>query len=65
MSPRIKKVVGSFAILLFLAIYAMAAVSLHELLPDSFLLELVYFAVAGTAWGVPLIPLLSWMNREP
>jgi len=65
MPPRIKKIIGSFAILLFLAVYAMAAVSLHDLLPDNFLLELLYFAIAGTAWGAPLIPLLSWMNREP
>lgn len=52
-------------ILVFLTLYAMGAVSLHALLPKNFLLELAYFAVAGTAWGLPLFPLLTWMNKEP
>ena len=65
MGPRTKKAIGMVAILVFLTLYAMGAVSLHALLPKNFLLELVYFAVAGTAWGLPLFPLLSWMNKEP
>jgi hypothetical protein len=43
----------------------MGVVSLHGLLPRNFLLELVFFAVAGVAWGLPLFPLLAWMNKEP
>jgi hypothetical protein len=39
--------------------------SLHDLLPSHPAIELVYFAVVGTAWGLPLFPLLSWMNKEP
>lgn len=65
MNPRLKKAIGTVAILVFLALYAMAAVSLHGLLPKSFLLEMVYFAIVGTAWGLPLFPLLSWMNKAP
>jgi len=65
MSPRLKKFIGSLAILIFLAVYAMAAVSLHGLLPKNALLEILYFAIVGTAWGLPLFPLLSWMNKEP
>ncbi|HYE47910.1 MAG TPA: DUF2842 domain-containing protein [Caulobacter sp.] len=65
MGPRLKKAIGMLAILVFLTLYAMGAVSLHGLLPKNFLLELVYFAIAGTAWGLPLFPLLTWMNKEP
>jgi hypothetical protein len=63
MNPRLRKLIGIIAILVFMVLYAMAAVSLHGLLPRNFLLEMVYFAVVGTAWGLPLFPLLSWMNR--
>jgi hypothetical protein len=65
MTLIVKKIVGTLAILVFLALYAMAAVSLHDLLPRHPAIELVYFAVVGTAWGLPLFPLLSWMNKEP
>jgi hypothetical protein len=65
MTLIVKKIVGTLAILVFLALYAMAAVSLHDLLPSHPAIELVYFAVVGTAWGLPLFPLLSWMNKEP
>jgi len=64
MTPRLRKLVGSFAILAFLVVYAIAAVRLADLLPDHPAIDLVYFLVAGTAWGLPLIPLLSWMNRD-
>lgn len=65
MDPKLKKMIGTVLILAFLALYAMGMVSLHGMLPKNFLLELVFFAVAGTAWGLPLFPLLAWMNKEP
>jgi hypothetical protein len=27
------------------------------------MIKLVFFAVAGLAWGLPLLPLMTWMNR--
>lgn len=63
MPVRLRKIVGTLAILAFLAVYAVAAVTLYEFLPKNSFLELLYFAVAGIAWGVPLFPLLTWMNR--
>jgi Protein of unknown function (DUF2842) len=34
-----------------------------ERLPDQALVKGIFFAVAGLAWGAPVLPLLSWMNR--
>jgi hypothetical protein len=65
LDPKLKKMIGTVLILVFLALYAMGAVSLHNILPKNFLLELLFFAVAGVAWGLPLFPLLAWMNKEP
>lgn len=64
MTPRIRKLVGSIAILAFLVVYTIAAVRLADLLPDHPAVDMLYFVIAGTAWGLPLIPLLSWMNRD-
>ena len=33
-------------------------------IPDHWAARLVFYAIAGTAWGVPLFPLFKWMNRE-
>jgi hypothetical protein len=27
-------------------------------------IDLVFYGIAGIAWGIPLIPLLSWAERE-
>ena len=63
MSPRLKKLVGSVALLAFLAAYIGVAASLADRLPDNRLVQLAYFVVVGTAWGLPLFPLIAWMQR--
>ena len=63
MSPRIRKAIGGVAILAFPTAYVVAAVTIAAHLPPNRLIQLVYFAVAGIAWGLPLVPLMSWMER--
>ncbi len=65
MSARVRKLVGMFAILAFVAAYAVAAVFIAERLPDTLWVQTVFFIVAGLGWGVPILPLISWMNRGP
>jgi hypothetical protein len=65
MKARARKAVGGLAILAFLATYIWAAATLGGRLPDQWAIRLVYYALVGTAWGLPLIPLISWMNRGP
>ena len=65
MSPRVRKLIGLFAILAFLALYVIVVSTIGDHLPDHWAAQLAYYAVAGTFWGVPLFPLMSWMNREP
>lgn len=65
MALKWKKLIGSGAILLFLFFYIVAAITIADRLPDNFVVRLVYFAVVGTAWGLPLYPLFVWMNRTP
>lgn len=65
MNPRIRKLVGMLAMLVFLFLYVVAAITIAGHLPKHPAVSLVYFAVVGVAWGVPLFPLMAWMNREP
>ncbi|WP_293904956.1 DUF2842 domain-containing protein [Phenylobacterium sp.] len=64
MSPRLRKFIGLFAILGFCTAYVVVVVTLGAHLPDHWAARLVYYAVAGTLWGVPLFPLIRWMNEE-
>lgn len=67
MSPRIKKLIGAFAILLWLPVYSLAAtgVGTHVLPHAHWLVALLYYALAGTLWIVPIGLMLPWMYREP
>ena len=65
MPPRLKKLVGSVAVLAFIALYVGVAAALYRFVPDNSFLRLAYFAVVGMAWGLPIVPLIRWMNREP
>ena len=62
MPPRLRKLIGSIAVVIFLAAYIAAAVTLADRLPDNRAVELAYFLVAGMAWGLPLLPLFTWIQ---
>lgn len=63
MGPRIRRFVAAIGALAFLAFYVWAVIAIGERLPDSMWLDLIFYGVAGIAWGVPLIPLLNWAER--
>ena len=60
MPARARRAVAALGVLAFLAFYVWAVVGIGARLPDHPLLTLLFYGVAGIAWGVPLIPLLSW-----
>ncbi len=63
MTARTRKAIGSLLILIFLLGYIILVVNIADRLPDQKLIRLAYYLIAGTAWGAPLIPLITWMNR--
>ncbi len=63
MTARWRKAIGSLITMLFLAAYIWAVCAVGEYVPKAWWAQLAYFMVAGTAWGAPLIPLITWMNR--
>jgi hypothetical protein len=60
---RLRKLIGGIGILVFLAAWIWAFTSLYDHLPANRAVVLIYFAVAGLGWGVPLMPLMSWMGK--
>jgi hypothetical protein len=63
MSARLRTIVGSVAILVFLAVYVWLATLLAGLIPAKPWAWLIFYPIVGTAWGLPLIPLLSWIGK--
>jgi hypothetical protein len=63
MPPRARRFVAATGVLLFLAFYVWAVISIGDRLPDSPWIDLLFYGVAGTAWGLPLIPLLRWAEQ--
>ncbi|HEY5237695.1 MAG TPA: DUF2842 domain-containing protein [Rhizomicrobium sp.] len=66
MTPRIKKLIGVFLILIWLPVYALAAmgVGVHVLPRANWLVTFFYYTLAGTLWAVPVGLLFPWMYRE-
>jgi hypothetical protein len=63
MSARVRKLIGLFGILGFLTAYVAVVATLGDHIPKHWAVQALYFGLAGVLWGVPLFPLISWMNR--
>ncbi len=63
MSARVRKAIGSLAIVAFMLIYIAVASSVGGRMPESWLARLAFYLIAGVGWSLPLIPLVIWMNR--
>lgn len=66
MNPRLKKLIGAILMVLFVALYAtvIVAIAPRILTGASKLAEMVFYAIAGLAWAVPLLPLIRWMEKK-
>ena len=63
MSGGKRRVIASIGCLGFLVFWIWAALAIGDRLPDDPMLKVLFFAVAGTAWGLPLFPLIAWANK--
>jgi hypothetical protein len=67
LTPRTKKLIGTIVILIWVPIYALLAMRVGiSVLPGANpFVELLYYAIAGTVWTIPIGLILPWMSREP
>ena len=66
MTHRARKFVGGVAMLVFVMVYALAAMALAQARPlqeAPALVQTVGYIVLGLAWTLPLMPLIKWMER--
>jgi hypothetical protein len=67
MRSRQRKLIGAIFMVVFVVVYALAAMMLAQvtaLKVESSVLRLLIFAVLGLGWAVPMIPLIAWMERK-
>lgn len=65
MPVRLKKLIGAFAILALVVIYAVLAVTVatYRLGNAPWWEQLAYFLFTGLLWVVPAMAVISWMQR--
>jgi hypothetical protein len=65
MPQRLKKLVGSIVLVVFVCFYAltMMTIAAAKLPGTSHLTQLIFYAVGGLAWVIPAAWLIYWMQR--
>lgn len=65
MPIRIRKLVGTFALLALVPIWALLAMAFAQVpvIKSHAAIEWTYYVVAGLGWVLPAMPLIRWMSR--
>lgn len=65
MNIRTRKLLGTIFLVVFLALYSLAAMLAAIVLQvgASKLTELLYYVIAGLAWVIPAGAIISWMLK--
>ncbi|HUN11253.1 MAG TPA: DUF2842 domain-containing protein [Rhabdaerophilum sp.] len=66
MNPRVKKLIGTVVMVVFVAFYALvvSAIAPRILSGTNKIAEMLFYVVAGLAWAIPLMPIIRWMERR-
>ncbi|MDI9847735.1 DUF2842 domain-containing protein [Rhodoblastus sp. 17X3] len=67
MRSRQRKLIGAIFMVVFVVVYALAAMMLAQVTAlklESSVLRLLIFAALGLGWAVPMVPLIAWMERR-
>jgi hypothetical protein len=65
MSIRIRKLIGTVALLVLVAVWALLAMALAQsaLTDVNSWVAALYYVVAGLGWVLPAMALIRWMSR--
>jgi hypothetical protein len=66
MSPRIRKLIGAFALFALVIVWALVAMAIAQFPPifNNPWISAVYYLVAGLGWVLPAMPLVKWMLKD-
>ena len=65
MQRRLRKLIGTLTIFVFVIFYALVAMALAEsrIVDAPKLIQTIFYIVLGLAWILPIMPLIRWMER--
>lgn len=65
MNKRIRKLIGTIAIVAFVAFYAIIAMALAEsrIQGAPAPVQTIFYIVLGLIWILPIMPLIRWMEK--
>ncbi len=65
MPPRLRKLIGTFAIIILVLVYALVAVTIAsiKLAESPWWVHLIYFLVTGLLWVLPAMLIIKWMEK--
>ena len=66
MPIRLRKLIGAFALIALVVVWALTAMALAQtvLTSVSGWAAAIYYVVAGLGWVLPAMPLVRWMSRN-
>ncbi|HVY56386.1 MAG TPA: DUF2842 domain-containing protein [Xanthobacteraceae bacterium] len=67
MPIRLRKFIGTIALLVLVTVWALLAMALAQvaLTSANMAVQVLYYFTAGIGWVLPAMPLISWMSRSP
>jgi hypothetical protein len=67
MSIRIRKLIGTVALLVLVTVWALLAMAIAQFPPifENRLIAGAYYVLAGIGWVLPAMPLIKWMYGKP
>lgn len=63
LSLPLRRVIACVGIIVFLTVYVMLVSNIGQALPNHPVIHLIYYALAGTLWGIPVLPIISWSEN--
>jgi len=66
MTQRTRKFIGMLAMLVFVIAYALVVMALAQpiLRGAGPVTQILFYAIAGLSWVLPIMPLVAWMERR-
>jgi hypothetical protein len=65
MTIRTRKFFGTIALLMLVVVWSLLGMTAAQIpwLANSGWLQAIFYVVAGIGWGLPAMPIISWMSR--
>jgi hypothetical protein len=66
MSIRIRKLIGTVALLALVIIWALVAMAVAQFPPifNNPWIAFAYYVIVGLGWVLPAMPLVKWMSKD-